>query len=146
GARGSRAPRLPTDAHASRVRHDAWRAIQPSEGNSMRLSAKSVAFLVLASLYMSGGTARAAEIIFDKGIEYSNPDDQHLQLNLARPKQAEKRMPAVLCIHGGGFRAGNRDRWDKLCQQLAERGYVAATVTYRLAPKFQFPAAVHDVK
>ena len=36
-------------------------------------------------------------------------------------------FPAVLCIHGGGFRAGNRERWNKLCQQLAERGCVAAT-------------------
>src|SRR5262245_1589997 len=90
--------------------------------------------------------ARAAEIVFEKDIEYANPDNQHLQLNLARPKQAAKRLPAVLSIHGGGFRAGKRDRWDKLCQQLAERGYVAATVTYRLAPKYQFPAAVHDVK
>jgi acetyl esterase/lipase len=88
----------------------------------------------------------AAEIVFEKDIEYSNPDNQHLQLNLARPKEAAGRMPAVLCIHGGGFRAGKRDRWDKLCQQLAERGYVAATVTYRLAPRYQFPAAVHDVK
>jgi len=90
--------------------------------------------------------ASAAEIIFEQGIEYSNPDDQHLQLNLARPKQVEGRTGAVLCIHGGGFRAGNRERWDNLCKQLAERGYVAATVTYRLAPKYQFPAAVHDVK
>ena len=30
--------------------------------------------------------------------------------------------------------------------QLAQRGYVAVTPTYRLAPKYQFPAAVHDVK
>jgi acetyl esterase/lipase len=30
--------------------------------------------------------------------------------------------------------------------QLAERGYVALTVSYRLAPKYQFPAAVYDVK
>jgi acetyl esterase/lipase len=52
----------------------------------------------------------------------------------------------VVCIHGGGFRAGNRDRWNALCQQLGERGYVAATVSYRLAPKYPFPAAVHDVK
>jgi acetyl esterase/lipase len=29
---------------------------------------------------------------------------------------------------------------------MAERGYVAATVTYRLAPKNPFPAAIHDVK
>ena len=27
----------------------------------------------------------AAEIVFEQGIEYSNPDGQHLQLNLARP-------------------------------------------------------------
>jgi acetyl esterase/lipase len=52
----------------------------------------------------------------------------------------------VICIHGGGFRAGTREGYDQLCVQLAERGYVAVTVTYRLAPKYQFPAAVFDVK
>lgn len=88
----------------------------------------------------------AAEIVFEQGIEYANPDGQHLQLNLARPKETSGRSPAVLCIHGGGFRAGKREGWDKRCQQLAERGFIAATVTYRLAPKYQFPAAVHDVK
>src|SRR5262249_31797139 len=30
--------------------------------------------------------------------------------------------------------------------KLAQKGYVAATVTYRLAPKYQFPAAIFDVK
>ncbi len=105
---------------------------------------------IVVLLLIAGSTftrqAPAAEIVFEKDIEYANPDNQHLQLNLARPKEAAKRLPAVLCIHGGGFRAGKRDHWDKLCQQLAERGYVAATVTYRLAPKYQFPAAVHDIK
>jgi acetyl esterase/lipase len=52
----------------------------------------------------------------------------------------------VLCIHGGGFRAGTRDGYDDLCKRLAARGYVAATITYRLAPTHQFPAAVHDCK
>ena len=88
----------------------------------------------------------AGDVIFEEGIDYSNPDGQHLQLNLARPSERGAPRPAVLCIHGGGFRAGKRDRWNQLCRQLAERGYVAATVTYRLAPKYQFPAAVHDVK
>ena len=45
-------------------------------------------------------------VVFEKGIEYSNPDDQHLQLNLARPKTGDVPFPAVVCIHGGGFRAG----------------------------------------
>ncbi|MFN5296791.1 MAG: alpha/beta hydrolase fold domain-containing protein [Planctomycetaceae bacterium] len=80
------------------------------------------------------------------GIEYSNPDDQHLQVNLARPRDGAGPFPAVVCIHGGGFRAGHRDAYNALCLKLAERGYVAMTVSYRLAPKYQFPAAVHDVK
>jgi acetyl esterase/lipase len=85
-------------------------------------------------------------VLWEEGIEYTNPDNQHLQLNLARPKAGEGPFPAVICIHGGGFRAGKRDSYDTLCVKLAERGYVAATITYRLAPKFQFPAAVNDTK
>jgi len=85
-------------------------------------------------------------ITWETGIEYSNPDNEHLQLNLARPKAGDGPFPAVLCIHGGGFRAGKRESYDALCQKLAERGFVAATITYRLAPKHKFPAAVHDTK
>jgi len=85
-------------------------------------------------------------VIWEEGIEYSNPDGTHLQLNLARPKNGEGPFPAVLCIHGGGFRAGKRDSYDGLCVTLAERGYVAVTITYRLAPQHKFPAAVHDSK
>lgn len=87
-----------------------------------------------------------AGVVFEKNIEYSNPDDQHLQLNMARPKEGAGPFPAVICIHGGGFRAGTREGFNELCLQLAERGYVAVTVSYRLAPKYQFPAAVYDVK
>jgi acetyl esterase/lipase len=86
-----------------------------------------------------------AGVTFEKGIEYTNPDGQHLQLNLARPKGAGP-FPCVLCIHGGGFRAGNRDGYNGQIIRLAEQGYVAATVSYRLAPKYPFPAAIHDTK
>ncbi len=85
-------------------------------------------------------------VIVEKNIEYANPDNQHLQLNMARPTTGSGPFPAIICIHGGGFRAGTREGFDGLCVTLAEHGYVAVTVTYRLAPKYQFPAAVHDVK
>jgi acetyl esterase/lipase len=93
-------------------------------------------------------SAFAAEVAFEEGIEYANPDNQHLKLNLARPKEVAggARLPAIVCIHGGGFRAGDRAGWNERCRKLAERGYVAVTVTYRLAPRSQFPAAVQDVK
>src|SRR5204863_9548762 len=88
-----------------------------------------------------------AEVLFERNIEYANPDNQHLQLDLAQPKtHGEQPNPAVLCIHGGGFRAGTREGYDKLCVTLAQHGFMAVTITYRLAPKYQFPAAVHDTK
>ena len=86
------------------------------------------------------------DVLFERNIEYANPEQQHLQLDLARPRSGPGPFPAVLCIHGGGFRAGAREGYDKLCMSLAQHGFVAATVTYRLAPKYQFPAAVHDCK
>ena len=88
----------------------------------------------------------APNVIFEPGIEYANPDNQHLKLDMARPKKGDGPFPAILCIHGGGFRAGKREGYDLLCLRLAQHGYVAVTVTYRLAPKYRFPAAVHDVK
>lgn len=105
-------------------------------------------FFVGLALLTTAPLALAAEsesIVWTPNIEFSNPNDQHLQLNLASPKGTGP-FPAVLCIHGGGFRAGARESYDGLCKRLAERGYVAATVTYRLAPKYPFPAAVLDVK
>ena len=101
--------------------------------------------LAAASLVVERPLCAAGEVVFEKGIEYSNPDNQHLQIDLARP-DGDGPYPAVICIHGGGFRAGAREGYDGLIKKLAKNGYVAVTVTYRLAPKYQFPAAVYDVK
>ncbi len=102
---------------------------------------------------------RAAElavpenVVFERDIEFANPDNQHLQVNVAMPKEPKQAVPskdpsypAVVCIHGGGFRAGKRESYDKLCLTLAQNGYVAITMTYRLAPAYPFPAAVLDCK
>jgi acetyl esterase/lipase len=101
----------------------------------------------LAAAALAGAPPLRAqnEIVVENDIEYSNPDNQHLLLNMARPTGSGP-YPAVVCIHGGGFRAGARQGYDGLIKKLAENGYVAVTVTYRLAPKYQFPAAVYDVK
>jgi arylformamidase len=114
---------------------------------ALKLSSTALLCLALAQLAAWGADLAVPEnILFEKGVEYANPDDQHLALNIARPKTADGAMPCILCIHGGGFRAGNRDSYNPLLLKLAGRGYVAASVTYRLAPKYQFPAAIYDVK
>ena len=103
------------------------------------------ALALLAAATLADGRT-PDEITFESGLDYAKPGGESLQLDLARPKNVPGKLPAILCIHGGGFRAGKREGWDARCKLLAERGYVAATITYRLAPKSQFPAAVEDCK
>jgi acetyl esterase/lipase len=107
--------------------------------------------VIFLSLLAAVAGLRAVELVpenvtFERDIEFANPDEQHLQVNIARPKDGTGPFPAVVCIHGGGFRAGKRESYDRLCLMLAQNGYVAITVTYRLAPTFLFPAAVQDCK
>ena len=113
----------------------------------MRLTS---AFLLLLALTPAASAQKPPtvpdDVTYEAGIEYANPDGQHLQLNVARPKAGDGPFPTIICIHGGGFRAGSREGYNGLCIKLAQHGYVALTVSYRLAPKFQFPAAIHDTK
>src|SRR5947207_14967607 len=72
-------------------------------------------------------------VVFEPDVEYANPDGQHLQLDLARPKSGTGPFPAAVCTHGGGFRAGPGQGSDGRCIKLADQGYVRVTVSYRLA-------------
>ncbi|MEX1190212.1 MAG: alpha/beta hydrolase [Bacteroidia bacterium] len=40
--------------------------------------------------------------------------------------------PLLLCIHGGGFIAGDPTLMDSVCQAFASRGYLAASIQYRM--------------
>lgn len=142
------------DRSGPRHRRPHKQADSEANGDTLR-TAPMKTRLALALLTLLGCLAlyaRAAELVvpdgvrFEKDIEYADAGGAHLQLDLARPKSADGPLPAVLCIHGGGFRAGNRQGYDALCVKLAQHGFVAATISYRLAPTNQFPAAVHDTK
>ena len=85
------------------------------------------------------------DLTLDAAVAYAQDDPQQV-MDIVRPRNNPSRLPAVLCIHGGGFRAGSRKGFVQQCVRLAQHGYVAATADYRLAPKAQFPAAVNDVK
>src|SRR5262245_55159109 len=80
-----------------------------------------------------------------RDIVYGKGDGVDLQLNLAIPKGMGP-FPAVVCIHGGGWYQGQRQDMDFMTELLARRGYVAATVSYRLVPKARFPAQIEDCK
>lgn len=53
--------------------------------------------------------------------------------------------PAVMIVHGGGWRLFHKERYTVTGRRLARAGYVAFSVEYRLVPEGRFPNAVHDV-
>jgi acetyl esterase/lipase len=53
--------------------------------------------------------------------------------------------PCVLLVHGGGWDGGERTEIAHFNHWLARRGYAVAAITYRLAPKFPWPAQRDDV-
>ncbi|RDB07042.1 pectinesterase family protein [Runella aurantiaca] len=80
-------------------------------------------------------------------IAYANTGTRDLELDVFYPKaKTTKPRPTVLIIHGGGWRSGDRSQHIPLAQKLAERGFVAVTVEYRLSTEALYPAAVYDLK
>lgn len=53
--------------------------------------------------------------------------------------------PCVILVHGGGWDSGDRKQIPEFNHWLARRGYAVAAVSYRLAPRFIWPAQRDDV-
>ncbi len=84
-------------------------------------------------------------VTLERNIPYSNVLGGAVQMDVARPKTGGGH-PLVVLIHGGGFRRGDRSSYLPMAVRLAQQGFVAATISYRFSPKFQFPAHLHDAK
>ena len=97
---------------------------------------------------LAAGTIRADEpkVKQEQDIVYTKAGGAELKLDLAAPGQGEGPFPAVLVIHGGAWRAGNKKDVGPVLSEFARRGYVAVSPQYRFCPQEVFPAQVHDVK
>ena len=80
------------------------------------------------------------------GLVYARYGEREMQLDLWRPKTASQPIPAIVCIHGGGWFKGDRSSMANLAQALAAKGYVTVTISYRLSGEAKFPAAIQDCK
>lgn len=83
----------------------------------------------------------------NRNIIYCSSGKRKLHLDVFYPsnRSKEKRI-AIMIIHGGGWRTGNRTQHYPLAQRLADIGYVCFTPEYRLSTEALYPAAVYDLK
>jgi para-nitrobenzyl esterase len=70
----------------------------------------------------------------------ANGTFRELKFNIYYPKQEFFfDRPLIILAHGGSFIAGNKRDMRLLCEEFAHRGYVCATVDYRLQDDFSQP-------
>ena len=81
-----------------------------------------------------------------KDVTYATYGDRTLEMDIYRPKGQWGTLPAVVCIHGGGWAKGNRTNHAKLAKAIAANGFVTATISYRLSGEAAFPAQINDCK
>ena len=87
-----------------------------------------------------------ASVIETKNVIYCSVNERNLELDVFAPKKAGNNRCAIIIIHGGGWRSGNRSQHYPLAQHLANLGYVCFTPEYRLSTEALFPAGVYDIK
>jgi len=86
------------------------------------------------------------EIDVRKDVVYATHDGVALSGDLYLPRGAGP-FPALVAVHGGGWRLGARSSFQYWGPYLAARGYALYAISYRLAGKGRksFPQAVNDV-
>jgi acetyl esterase len=83
------------------------------------------------------------EVIRD--VAYLPSGRQEHKLDVYRPiDRASGPLPIVLYVHGGGFRILSKDTHWIMGLAYARRGYLVFNISYRLAPKHPYPAALED--
>jgi acetyl esterase/lipase len=108
---------------------------------SVTLFVFATTFLVGVVAWQAGTEALPFEI--REGLTYG-PNERN-DLDLFLPKEDGKSLrPAVIVIHGGAWRSGDKRQLRNLAELFARRGYVAAAINYRLAPKWSYPAQLDD--
>ena len=79
-------------------------------------------------------------------IVYARYGEVQLRLDLYRPRNADRPLPGVIVVRGGGWRAGDKRGFANIAAALADRGLAAACIEYRVLPEARFPLEVNDVK
>ncbi len=86
-----------------------------------------------------------AEIEEIKNIEYKNVHGKSLQLDVYKPRNLTKPAPLLVFIVGGGWKSADRESYLVYLLAFAKKGYVTATVSYRVLQDGPYPACVEDI-
>ena len=97
---------------------------------------------LVVTILCPGVLTGCSDVVVETDVSY-DPRFAAAKLDIYSPGTGTDR-PAVLVIHGGGWKIGSRDDMADHARRFAEAGFVAVNLGYRLTPSGQFPHAVQD--
>ncbi len=108
-----------------------------NSGYSNETQANTPASKGVGARYETKGFTSSLTSNIQYGQTMNGATSMNLMLDLYEPMgDTSTNRPLVIFIHGGGFFGGDKvDTWNTiLCTNLAQRGYVVASINYRLTP------------
>lgn len=79
-------------------------------------------------------------------IPYKIVGKDTCKLDIFRSIDQVRPAPCLVFIHGGGWRSGKKEDYRLYLLEFARKGFVTASINYRLVKSARFPAAVNDAK
>ena len=84
----------------------------------------------------------AVEVLRD--LRYAEGDRPEHVLDVYRSTRHPGPLPIVFYVHGGAFQILSKDTHWLMGLAFARHGYLVVNISYRLAPRHTFPAAIED--
>jgi acetyl esterase/lipase len=111
-------------------------------GHTYDKLARHYPFIKIASADLPDGVTKVAD------QTYAQYGTRCLKLDMFLPAAARagQDAPVVVFVHGGGWRSGFRSEFAPMAVRLAQQGYAAVTISYRLSAEALYPAAIHDAR
>jgi acetyl esterase/lipase len=85
-------------------------------------------------------------VIVRKDVVYGRGGGRDLRCDIYSPAGDRGARPAVLLVHGGAWRQGDRSVMAGFGDRLASEGFVGVACEYRLTPESPWPAQIEDIK
>jgi acetyl esterase/lipase len=128
------------------MREDIVRALAGIKLSVPLAPAESAAVRALLTPYQEAEPYADLRVVRD---ERYGPDARH-RLDIFAPAEGTGARPVVLFVHGGAYIGGDKHTPgtpynDNVGVWAARNGFIGVTMTYRLAPAFQYPAGAADV-
>ena len=79
-----------------------------------------------------------------ENLVYVSYGSRAMHLDLFLPKKFNPPIPAIIYIHGGAWRGGNKGAFRRQAAHMAAKGFAGACIEYRLSGEAKYPAAVED--